>query len=187
MSKISTNKEVNNHYISTDHNGRTIEFWGERKYVADFGPTPPSYSKATEVYWRCTVAVLFAEQSVSCTQDRCKQESEYSCLTSPRAPRGWSLERNWVVQHDQTLLVLHSTDWAFLLSGTAFILSSVFDWKIRMCMCLHMHTWITRLALLRCDLSQIMTLKSAVFLPSLSAFFFFFFLEFKSLFFFFVW
>lgn len=49
MSKISANKEVNNHYISTDHDGRTTEFWGERKYVEDFSPTPPPYCKATEV------------------------------------------------------------------------------------------------------------------------------------------
>lgn len=97
MSKISANKEVNNHYISTDHDGRTTEFWGERKYVEDFSPTPPPYCKATEVSWGCVAAVLFAEQSVSRTQDRSKQDSENSCLASPRAPGGWLLERNWVV------------------------------------------------------------------------------------------
>ena len=49
MSKISTNIEVTPTEFQHIMMAGLLNFFLERKYVADFNPTPPPYSKATEI------------------------------------------------------------------------------------------------------------------------------------------
>lgn len=99
MSQISTNTEVTATEFQHITMAGLLNRFLERKYVADFSPTPPLYSERTEISQHC-VTDTFAKHRICHTQRRCKHDWQCSCLMSPRALEECRLKRNRDVQHD---------------------------------------------------------------------------------------